>query len=136
MNKYNLPLHVDQIDCIGRTREEKRLNKELLETLLELNSYQDNYENMRTVDEIKERLENRKQLIREDYIPIEDYNRYLGEIKAMEWILDGSYNVNEKVKPFKTSDDVVELLEFLGNKYKQISIYDCGVEDEKENKDN
>lgn len=130
MNNNYVEIDLDKdIEYEGNTPEEKELNKQLLSTMLELNSYQDSYDKMRTVDELKERLENRKQLVHEEYIPQEDMLKYEGEIKALEWVLDGSETQDEKLAklPKASKEDVKRIISNFNQQYKQMSLEDYGV---------
>lgn len=130
MNNNYVEIDLDKdIEYEGNTPEEKELNKQLLSTMLELNSYQDSYDKMRTVDELKERLENRKQLVHEEYIPQEDMLKYEGEIKALEWVLNGSETQDEKIAklPKASKEDVKRIISNFNQHYKQMSLEDYGV---------
>ena len=130
MNNNYVEIDLDKdIEYEGNTPEEKELNKQLLSTMLELNSYQDSYDKMRTVDELKERLENRKQLVHEEYIPQEDMLKYEGEIKALEWVLNGSETQDEKLAklPKASKEDVKRIISNFNQQYKQMSLEDYGV---------
>lgn len=130
MNTNYVEIDLDKdIEYEGNTPEEKELNKQLLSTMLELNSYQDSYDKMRTVDELKERLENRKQLVHEEYIPQEDMLKYEGEIKALEWVLNGSETQDEKLAklPKASKEDVKRIISNFNQQYKQMSLEDYGV---------
>lgn len=133
---YNVPIDLDKIKYAGETDAEKELNKQLLETILELNSYQDSYDVMRTVEELKERLENRKILIHEEYIPQEEVLQLQGEIKALEWVLNGSRTTEEKSAdlPKASKEEVTKIIKNFNEQYKQLSLEDLGVMiDEKSN---
>lgn len=133
-NYVEIDLNKD-IEYEGNTPEEKELNKQLLSTMLELNSYQDSYDKMRTVDELKERLENRKQLVHEEYIPQEDMLRYEGEIKALEWVLNGSETQDEKLAklPKASKEDVKRIISNFNQQYKQMSLEDYEVKIDESN---
>ena len=125
MNTNYVEIDLDEdIEYEGNTPEEKELNKQLFSTMLELNSYQDSYGKMRTVDELKERLENRKQLVHEEYIPQEDILKYEGEIKALEWVLNGSETQDEKLAklPKASKEDVKIIISNFNQEYKQMSL--------------
>lgn len=136
MNTNYVEIDLDKdIEYEGNTPEEKELNKQLLSTMLELNSYQDSYDKMRTVDELKERLENRKQLVHEEYIPQEDMLKYEGEIKALEWVLNGSETQDEKLAklPKASKEDVKRIISNFNQQYKQMSLEDYGVKIDESN---
>lgn len=130
MNTNYVEIDLDKdIEYEGNTPEEKELNKQLLSTMLELNAYQDSYDKMRTVDELKERLENRKILVHEEYIPEPERNELQGEIKALEWVLNGSETQNEKLAklPKASKEDVKRIISNFNQQYKQMSLEDYGV---------
>lgn len=136
MNTNYVEIDLDEdIEYEGNTPEEKELNKQLLSTMLELNSYQDSYDKMRTVDELKERLENRKQLVHEEYIPQEDILKYEGEIKALEWVLNGSETQDEKLAklPKASKEDVKIIISNFNQQYKQMSLEDYEVKIDESN---
>lgn len=136
MNTNYVEIDLDKdIEYEGNTPEEKELNKQLLSTMLELNSYQDSYDKMRTVDELKERLENRKQLVHEEYIPQEDMLKYEGEIKALEWVLNGSETQDEKLAklPKASKEDVKRIISNFNQQYKQMSLEDYEVKIDESN---
>lgn len=136
MNTKYVEIDLDKdIEYEGNTPEEKELNKQLLSTMLELNSYQDSYDKMRTVDELKERLENRKQLVHEEYIPQEDMLKYEGEIKALEWVLNGSETQDEKLAklPKASKEDVKRIISNFNQQYKQMSLEDYEVKIDESN---
>lgn len=136
MNTNYVEIDLDKdIEYEGNTPEEKELNKQLLSTMLELNSYQDSYDKMRTVDELKERLENRKQLVHEEYIPQEDILKYEGEIKALEWVLNGSETQDEKLAklPKASKEDVKRIISNFNQQYKQMSLEDYEVKIDESN---
>lgn len=136
MNTKYVEIDLDEdIEYEGNTPEEKELNKQLFSTMLELNSYQDSYDKMRTVDELKERLENRKQLVHEEYIPQEDILKYEGEIKALEWVLNGSETQDEKLAklPKASKEDVKRIISNFNQQYKQMSLEDYGVKIDESN---
>lgn len=136
MNTKYVEIDLDEdIEYEGNTPEEKELNKQLLSTMLELNSYQDSYDKMRTVDELKERLENRKQLVHEEYIPQEDILKYEGEIKALEWVLNGSETQDEKLAklPKASKEDVKRIISNFNQQYKQMSLEDYEVKIDESN---
>lgn len=136
MNTNYVEIDLDEdIEYEGNTPEEKELNKQLFSTMLELNSYQDSYDKMRTVDELKERLENRKQLVHEEYIPQEDILKYEGEIKALEWVLNGSETQDEKLAklPKASKEDVKIIISNFNQQYKQMSLEDYEVKIDESN---
>lgn len=136
MNTNYVEIDLDEdIEYEGNTPEEKELNKQLFSTMLELNSYQDSYDKMRTVDELKERLENRKQLVHEEYIPQEDILKYEGEIKALEWVLNGSETQDEKLAklPKASKEDVKRIISNFNQQYKQMSLEDYEVKIDESN---
>lgn len=136
MNTNYVEIDLDEdIEYEGNTPEEKELNKQLFSTMLELNSYQDSYDKMRTVDELKERLENRKQLVHEEYIPQEDILKYEGEIKALEWMLNGSETQDEKLAklPKASKEDVKIIISNFNQQYKQMSLEDYEVKIDESN---
>lgn len=136
MNTNYVEIDLDEdIEYEGNTTEEKELNKQLFSTMLELNSYQDSYDKMRTVDELKERLENRKQLVHEEYIPQEDILKYEGEIKALEWVLNGSETQDEKLAklPKASKEDVKIIISNFNQQYKQMSLEDYEVKIDESN---
>lgn len=109
------------------------INKIIYETTLELLLYQDSYDKMLTIKDIKPEVEKLKQLISEEYIPENDKQQYLGSLKALEWVLNGSETKKEKLEriPHSSRNDVTTLIKELNNKYyKQMSIYDLGIKDE------
>lgn len=136
MNTNYVDIDLDKdIEYEGNTPEEKELNKQLLSTMLELNSYQDSYDKMRTVDELKERLENRKILVHEEYIPEPERNELQGEIKALEWVLNGSETQDEKLAklPKASKEDVKRIISNFNQQYKQMSLEDYGVKIDESN---
>lgn len=114
------------INFVGKTKEEVKLNKELYETILELNSYQDAYDKMRSIDEINERIENRKALMKKKHVSISLKKMYKGEIKALKWVLNNSKTPEEyKSKlPRATKEDVKCILQNYRKRYKQMTIDD------------
>lgn len=136
MNSNYVEIDLDKdIEYEGNTPEEKELNKQLLSTMLELNAYQDSYDKMRTVDELKERLENRKILVHEEYIPEPERNELQGEIKALEWVLNGSETQDEKLAklPKASKEDVKRIISNFNQQYKQMSLEDYGVKIDESN---
>lgn len=130
MNSDTIKVNSDSIEYEGNTPEEKELNKQLLSTILELNSYQDSYDKMKTVGDVKDRIENRKQLIHEEYIPRDELLQYQGEIKALEWVLNGSETRDEKLAklPKASKEDVRKIISSFNKHYKQLSLEDYGVD--------
>lgn len=130
MNSDTIKVNLDSIEYEGNTPEEKELNKQLLSTILELNSYQDSYNKMKTVGDVKDRIENRKQLIHEEYIPSDELLQYQGEIKALEWVLNGSETRDEKLAklPKASKEDVRKIISNFNKHYKQLSLEDYGVD--------
>ena len=119
-----VPLDLSKIQYTGKTKEESKLGKALLETVLELNSYQDAYDFMKTTDEIVERIESIKTEITEEYIPNEEIIRLQTELKTLEWVL-GTKPV-EKTE-HATREDVERIVRNYHTKYKQMSMEDFGV---------
>ena len=122
-----VPLDLSKIQYTGKTREERKLGKALLETVLELNSYQDAYDFMKTTDEIVERIESIKNEITDEYIPNEEIIRLQTELKTLEWVLGA--------KPIEraehaTREDVERIVKNYHTKYKQMSMEDFGVQEE------
>lgn len=108
------------------------VNKILYETVSELLVYQDNYDKMLTIKDIRPEVEKLKKLIHEEYVPMEDYYTYVGSLKALEWVLNGSETKQEKLEriPHSNRNEVTQLIKELNNKYyKQISMYDLGVKE-------
>lgn len=127
----NVPIDLEKdVIYAGNTEEEKRLNKELLETILELNSYQDAYDKMLTVDDIKPEVERLKRLLSEEYIPMKEYDTYVGSLKALEWVLNGSETQEEKLArlPKASKEDVAKIIKGFNEKYKQMSLEDYGID--------
>jgi len=115
----------------GNTEEEKRLNKELLATTLELNAYQDAYDKMLSVDLVKKEIENTEAILHEEYIPETEIRYYEGFKSALEWVLNGSETQEEKLAklPKASKEDIKRIVKGFNEKYKQLSIFDLGVED-------
>jgi len=127
----NVPIDLEKdVIYAGNTEEEKRLNKELLETILELNAYQDAYDKMLSVDKIKPEVEKLKKLLHEEYIPKKDYYTYIGSLKALEWVLNGSETQEEKLArlPRASKEDVAKIIKGFNEKYKQMSLEDYGID--------
>lgn len=127
----NVPIDLEKdVIYAGNTEEEKRLNKELLETILELNSYQDAYDKMLSVNDIKPEVEKLKKLLHEEYIPEKDMYLYQGSLKALEWVLNGSETQEEKLArlPKASKEDVARIIKGFNEKYKQMSLEDYGID--------
>lgn len=118
------------INSMGETRIERRLNKLLYETTLELISYQDAYDKMISVDDIKVEVERLKRLLSEEYIDEKDRNTFIGSLKALEWVLNGSETKKEKLDkiPHSSKGEVIEYIRQQNNKYKQMSLEDYGID--------
>lgn len=96
---YYVPINLDNdVIYAGDTEREKELNKELLSTILELNTYQDSYDKMKTVDDIKERIEELKPIANAEETNFNFVKRRNAEleINILEWVLNGSRTVSEK----------------------------------------
>ena len=134
MTKYK-QLSFDDIDFEGTTREDKQLRRELLDTILELNYYQDNYDRMKTVSEIKVEVEKLEKLVREDYVPESDRNTYVGSLKALIWVLNNSLSVEEKEAklPKVSKEEVARIVKHYEDKYRQLTIFDFGDNNDKSN---
>ena len=134
MTKYK-QLSFDDIDFEGTTREDKQLRRELLDTILELNYYQDNYDRMKTVSEIKVEVEKLEKLIHEDYVPESDRNTYVGSLKALIWVLNNSLSVEEKEAklPKASKEEVARIVKHCEDKYRQLTIFDLGDNNDKSN---
>lgn len=115
-----VPLDLSKIQYTGKTKEESKLGKALLETVLELNSYQDAYDFMKTTDEIVERIESIKTEITEEYIPNEEIIRLQTELKTLEWVLGTKTE-------HATREDVERIVRSYHTKYEQMSMEDFGV---------
>lgn len=113
-NKKYVELDLDSIEYTGDTDNEKKLNKMLLETTLQLNWFQDSYDSMKTVDEIKERLNNREEIVKgmKDSIDPNELASYEGEIKVLKWVLNGSHTVEEKESklPKASKEDIERII--------------------------
>ena len=136
-NSNYVPIDLDD-DVIysGDTEQEKILNKELLKTTLELNRYQDAYDVMMDVDDIKARIEHYKQIQHDEYVPSEVIWEYDVRIEELEWVLNNSRTVDEKWKdiPTASKEDVARIIKNFNEKYKQLSIFD--IMEEKDEKSN
>lgn len=119
-----VPLDLSKIQYTGKTKEESKLGKALLETVLELNSYQDAYDFMKTTDEIVERIESIKTEITEEYIPNEEIIRLQTELKTLEWVLGTKPPAQTE---HATREDVERIVRNYHTKYKQMSMEDFGV---------
>ena len=122
----NVEIDLDKLNYHGVTRSERRLNRELLETILELNLYQDSYDQMRTVDEIKSKIETIELALRDEYIPESSINSMKGELSALKWVLNNSRTVEEKEQALpKASKEIVSrLVKNYNERYKQMTIDD------------
>jgi hypothetical protein len=93
--RIEVPFSTDKIEFAGNTAEEKALNKELFNTILELNSYQDRYDNgkMKDVEDIKEQI-SKGSILSSSVSTSTDYEN--GFIDALKWVVDGCLTENEK----------------------------------------
>ena len=126
-NDFNIPIDLDEdVEYEGNTEQEQILNKELLKTTLELNMYQDNYDVMHTVDEIKQRIEEYKSTQSDEYVPSEVIFEYDIRIQELEWVLNNSRTTEEKWKdiPRASKEDVKNMIKDFNERYKQLSIFD------------
>lgn len=124
-------LNLDKdVKYVGNTDEERRLNKELLSTLLEINAYQDSYDVMHGIDDIKAKIEETKVIMCEEYLPEPERQQCKGYIEALEWVLNGSQTKEEKLNqiPRPSREEIEKFIKENNEKYKQMSITDFGVE--------
>lgn len=128
-------LSFDDLEFEGTTREDKQLRRELLDTILELNFYQDNYDRMKTVSEIKVEVEKLEKLVHEDYVPEPERNTYIGSLKALMWVLNNSLSVEEKEAklPKPSKEEVARIVKHYEDKYRQLTIFDLGANNDKSN---
>lgn len=113
------------------TRVEKRLKQLLLETTLDVINYQNTYDKMKSVEDIKVEVTKLKRLLSEEYIPTEDKYTYIGSLKALEWVLNGSETKKEKLDkiPHSSKEEVTNLIKGLNDKYyKQMSLEDYNID--------
>lgn len=122
----NIEIDLDKLNYHGVTRSERRLNRELLETILELNLYQDSYDQMRTVDEVKEKIENIELALHDEYIPSDNVKTMQGELSALKWVLNNSRTAEEKEAclPKASKEEVIKIIKNYNEKYKQMTIDD------------
>ena len=93
----------------------------------EFKSYLDLYDNMKTVNDIKERLSEVKPIIYVEYLPELDRSKYLGYIEALEWVLNGSETKEEKLERI-SNIGIENYIREENEKYKQMTIEDYGVD--------
>lgn len=127
MTDINMPIDLDNdINYCGNTREERRLNKELLQATLDISSYQDKYDKMLSVDDLRTKIDNIKGLMSEEYLPDGDMREYTGWVEALTWVLNGSETQEEKLAklPKASRDQVNKIINNLHNRYKQLSLFD------------
>lgn len=127
----NIPIDLDKdVEYVGNTEEEKRLNKELLQTILELNSYQDTYDKMLSVEEVKKEIEKTEAILHEEYIPDSEVRYFEGFKNALEWVLNGSETQEEKLAklPKASKEEVAKIIKGFNEKYKQLSLEDYGID--------
>ena len=122
-----VPLDLSKIQYTGKTREERKLGKALLETMLELNSYQDSYDYMKTVDEIKDRMDEIKIELHEDYLDNKTIETLQTQLETLEWVLGKS---PVPIIEHATREDVERIVKNYHTKYKQMSMEDFGVQEE------
>ena len=66
------------------TRVEKRLKQLLLETTLDVINYQNTYDKMKSVEDIKVEVIKLRKLLSEEYIPTEDKYTYIASLKTLD----------------------------------------------------
>lgn len=113
------------------TRVEKRLKQLLLETTLDVINYQNTYDKMKSVEDIKVEVIKLRKLLSEEYIPTEDKYTYIGSLKTLEWVLNGSETKKEKIDkiPHSSKEEVTNLIKGLNDKYyKQMSLEDYNID--------
>lgn len=122
-----VPLDLTKVEYTGDTREERKLGKALLETILELNSYQDSYDYMKTVDEIEAKIEEIKSELHDEYLDNKVIERLQVELETLEWVL------GVKPKPVyehASREDVERIVRNYEKKYRQMTMEDFGVKEE------
>lgn len=96
----------------------KSNDDELALLIAEIGKYQYKYDNMKDIDDINERIENRKALLSEEYIPENEKELYQNEINILKWVL------NKSVRKEQSRDTVTDSIKNFNEQYKQLSIYD------------
>lgn len=109
VNENVVPINLDEIKYAGASKVEQQLNKELLQTTLNLNYYQDNYDCMKTIEEIRTKIEELKEITNQEetnynFIKIKDAK---SKIEILEWVLNNAQTLDEKLRPFEVSPEEV-----------------------------
>ncbi len=108
--RMSIPFSMGDIEFDGDTEREKELNKELFRIMLELNCYQDRYDNgkMKDVDQVKEQI-TRGSILSSTATTTPDYEN--GFVDALKWVVDNCLTDNEKFALLpKIPDDELERL--------------------------
>ena len=127
----DMPIDLDKdVIYAGETEKEKELNKMLLETTLELNAYQDAYDKMLSVDDIKKEIAKTVEILHEEYIPDTEVRYYEGFMSALNWVLNGSETPEEKLArlPKASKEQVAKMIKGFNEQYKQLSLEDYGID--------
>ena len=116
-NKVPIDLDSDVI-YKGDNEEIRELTKMLLETTLQLNAYQNDYDKMRNQHEIKELLASLKGQSNEEYLQHTENLILKTKIEILEWVLNGSKTEEEyweenteKLTPQEEKELVENILE-------------------------
>ncbi len=93
--RISIPFSMGDIEFYGDTEREKELNKELFSTILELNCYQDRYDNgkMKDVEQVKDQMKCGS-ILSSTATTTPDYEG--GFIDALKWVVDNCLTDDER----------------------------------------